>query len=458
MLRNNKYYYEDCYMYFTFDGVHSSTYNLFIENEGDLTIENSLGESSEFVSAMFQEGSYYMGTTKSQKTFTRKCAAEGLSLSQYKQMMKWLSVGKVGYLVFDNNPFWGWAVVLDSVGNAAVNDTSNGLIVQFEIVFKTVGSYCATNAYSAYLNLIDNTEASDGSTSSCNGLYNTSMLCNEYGIPAIYVENRDNNKRCVYIQSINNNHQYMNFSYDTNALTMDGSQFVLEHNVLKYVDLSISWKRLVNDVSNKHTINYYGDSNTVLMDNNLVEFMDDYFNYSYQSNGVLEFKSDVPVQIDDFKIENNTIILKKEDIDFLLLNGYNYICFTKYIKKNEAVYDTSEWNSGIYPAIYTTYIFFLNDDSNYTLTKISAGEYANYLTNSGYAVTADLGAEISSGIEVNSYFLLGNAQTGGLSNDNINKIDNSYNCYMGKMNKVNITLSGDETTNHIIEVFSYNNL
>ena len=58
MLINNSYYYEDKYMFFTFDGVHSSKYNLFIVNKNDLKIENSIGESSEYVSAMFQEGAY----------------------------------------------------------------------------------------------------------------------------------------------------------------------------------------------------------------------------------------------------------------------------------------------------------------------------------------------------------------------------------------------------------------
>ena len=131
-LEKNYYWYNDNCMYFTFKGVRSSDYHLFIQNNKELTIENTVGASSEYINATLQEGTYYMGTSRKQKTFKRKCAAEGLTLQQYKEMMTWLSVGTTGELVFDNNPYWGWTVVLDMVGDATFVGNNNNLIVEFE--------------------------------------------------------------------------------------------------------------------------------------------------------------------------------------------------------------------------------------------------------------------------------------------------------------------------------------
>ena len=83
----NKYWYEDEFMYFTFAGVTSSKYNLFIENDKNMSIVNTIGASSTFSNAYKQEGTYYLGTSRTQKTFKRKCASRGLTLDQYRDMM-----------------------------------------------------------------------------------------------------------------------------------------------------------------------------------------------------------------------------------------------------------------------------------------------------------------------------------------------------------------------------------
>ena len=46
------YWYNDEYMYFTFKGLHSSRYRLFMQNSKELTIENSVGATSEYSNAM----------------------------------------------------------------------------------------------------------------------------------------------------------------------------------------------------------------------------------------------------------------------------------------------------------------------------------------------------------------------------------------------------------------------
>lgn len=151
MLKNNgQYYYKDHEMYFWFDDIYSQKYNLFIENKNDLIFDNDIGASSEYNAAAYQEGTYYMGTKRNQKPIKRKCAAEGLTLSQYKEMMEWLTPGRAGFLVFDSNPYWGWTVVIDKIGNANRWGGMYNLAVEFEITFKTIGDYRAKNRYDAY--------------------------------------------------------------------------------------------------------------------------------------------------------------------------------------------------------------------------------------------------------------------------------------------------------------------
>lgn len=440
MLTNNKYYYTDKYMYFSFDGVHSSKYNLFIENNNNLTIENNIGQSSEFVSAMFQEGNYYMGTKRTQKTFKRKCAAEGLTLSQYKAMIKWLSVGKTGMLIFDSNPYWGWTVVLDTVGDATfVGDTSN-LIVQFELTFKTIGTYLARNAYQAYCDMSEVDIEVDSTMSTCNGYYNTTMSSNEYGIPVIYYEyNKElnqvrNNLYCV--QSVNNMHQHLNFSYVANKDASTSLKIV--NDGIEYVDLATYAS------GTEFVINYLGESNLILADDEIIELKNDLLNYNYQPNGILQLSSEQPKLLSSVIVESGQIFLDKNEIDDLLLNGYNYICFTKH--KNGIAYGEANWNGDTYPTKYETYLFFISSETknlNANLANVieTQLDYGNFLLNSMWTIYSD------------DYELPHTTLTIGEGNSSIvsfqtilnnslledNSIDwKSFTCYMGKSNFVNI--------------------
>ena len=180
MLRNNKYYYEDKYMYFTFNNIHSSKYNLFMKNSGsDLKFINNANSSSQFINPQYQNRAYYSGTNSPQKTFPLDVAAEGLTLHQYKEMMLWLKAGELGFLVFDSNPYWGWDVVLDKADDATYYEKSDGtLIVEFKVTFKTVGTTLARSVWPSYFR-VNSENASNKYTlidSSCG---------NEYGVPEI---------------------------------------------------------------------------------------------------------------------------------------------------------------------------------------------------------------------------------------------------------------------------------
>lgn len=144
MLRDNRqYYYEDCYMYFTFAGVYSKQYNLFITNSKGFTKVNTVGGSVKTETPDYQNRSYYLGTTKSKKTIKIDVATEGLSYDQYKEMMNWLEEGRTGFLYLDSDVDWGWDVVISKMGDATQNFTQHGGVYEFNIQFDTIGSYCA---------------------------------------------------------------------------------------------------------------------------------------------------------------------------------------------------------------------------------------------------------------------------------------------------------------------------
>ena len=463
MLKNNKYYYEDCYMYFTFNGIHSSVYNLFIQSKNDLKIENTIGAKSSFVSAAFQEGNYYTGTEKTQKTFKRKCAAEGLTLSQYKAMMKWLTVGTTGFLVFDSNPYWGWTVVLDTVGDATFMDGANNLVVEFELTFKTIGTYLARNRYPAYCDVTETMNDGDGSV--CNYKYNTTMCCNEYGIPVIYYEKDDDGQpinNIYYIQSVSNVHQHLNFTYVGNSSKETGLD--IEYNNVKYINLAT---KISSNNQKDFIIDYLGESNLILADNTIIELQDELLKYNYQGNGILQLPGETPVLLTSVKVEGGQIIMDKDEIDQLINNNYNFICFTREISDNTAMYDNTQWNVDEFPIKYETYLFLIGPnidglEAALQNTINNKTDYVNYLINSSMHVylntdNVDFNSQISTETESisNAKISFSSYMKNSLLSSDIDW--SLFKCYMGKSHLVTINCENDNDSKYLT-VVSCNNL
>lgn len=564
MLINNGYYYEDKYMFFTFDGVHSSKYNLFIVNKNDLKIENSIGESSEYVSAMFQEGAYYTGTKKVQKTFKRKCAAEGLTLSQYKEMMRWLAQGKRGFLSFDSNPWWGWTVVLDTVSDASIIERNDKLVVEFDVTWKTVGTFLARNMYETYYNN-DNEFAATDNNSICNNIYNDTMQSNEYGIPVIcresdfsyaeqinlselsigtnlkgarlyfsensagldiifengyYIEDKTYNteisfgtsfglwndkgelqveifrtngsdrydeekwkgleftfpsytdfiitgisigsldikysfpKADVYhIQGVNNEHQHINFFTKTNKDTTTDIKIL--HKPLGASEEKTYVSTSLKPNEEEKFYSYYGESNLVLLNDKIIE-QDEQLNSNYQPNGILQLQSIVPVLIKPLRIENGKtynidIIFDTSDFNTLLLNDYNYICFTKEESCiNNIEYSYDEWNELTYPKRYTTFLFFTDDSMEFKVNVAGEDVYVNSsFSPKSYMWKQTYG---NSSISYVSSFNLSDTQKEMLMGMDLE----NYTCYFGKSNRV--TIENNIQNNKFLTVVSCNNL
>lgn len=166
MLKNNAYRKNDKYLYFLFDGIHSSKYNLFITNNNNLQLVNNGKSTTSYVSPSYQDYTHYVGTTTGQKEFKYNVAAEGISLPEYKDMMKWLYNGHKGFLMLDYNNPWGYEVVLETVGDSTFQDTNRGLVVEFSLSFKTIGYHYAKQEFGSQYStteILEDTTSADSS-------------------------------------------------------------------------------------------------------------------------------------------------------------------------------------------------------------------------------------------------------------------------------------------------------
>lgn len=284
MLNDNKYYYEDKHLYFWFGGHHSSEYNLFITSKNDLKIENATGASTQYNNAMFQEGVYLLGTSRKQKTFKRKVAAEGLTLDKYKEMMLWLREGATGFLCFDSNPWWGWTVVLESTTDATASYAQDSIIVEFELTWKTIGSYLATNRYESMgIDVIP--DANTGYVITNN---------NPYGLPAFFCSSINNATRSYQIINIGNVHQQIDYIGTLNTETGSRFNVAVEQygDVVQYLDLQFAQFSQGDSIA----LEYYGSSGFTFADGRLAEEHQDFISSS-QPNGLLVLSGPAPLEV-----------------------------------------------------------------------------------------------------------------------------------------------------------------
>lgn len=186
MLKNNNYYYQDKYMFFTFNNIYSKDYNLFITSkDGSWNLITETGASPSFEAPQFQDKSYYLGTTRSQKSISWTVAAEGLTQPQIRKMFTWLKEGATGFLYRDIDTYWGYDVVLSKVGNPTIFSSYAGTsVIEFTLEFQTVGEFKARSRYNLTFDLASLVGGKvDGEE--CYKFEPDTALSNEYGIPEI---------------------------------------------------------------------------------------------------------------------------------------------------------------------------------------------------------------------------------------------------------------------------------
>ena len=401
MLNDNQYYYEDEFMYFNFNNVHSSEYNLFMVNTGDnIKIVNNTNSSTEYSSPAYQGTTYYLGTTKKQKEFKYNCAAKGLTFAKCRELFQWLSVGTLGYLILYDNPNWGYDVVLEEVGDAIKTKTGQDqYIVEFEITFKTVGTYLASSVYPSSLNDITNSSSKiiattkefiEGVEKTINYREYDNTIANEYGIPeidCIDIKNSTNHTTyTINLPSVCNEYSYLDFNFKAPPLEQFPS-FLLEVDkaikidtntndteYVKYVKYNITNSENLNAFTFKSKLGFLLQNNTIPAEQLIGKVS------SEQSQGLLSFDNIIPLKLklDEDSIKGNTLSLNPNEIDFInCLPNNNFICFVRQIENNDLSYSgvgyndsDKEWSNLRYSYQATIIYNFEVNNSKITLNNI----------------------------------------------------------------------------------------
>lgn len=466
-LEQGYYWYNDEYMYFSFNGHHSSKYHLFIQNSKELTIENAVGESSEYSNAMMQEGTYYLGTSRKQKTFKRKCAAELNNMQDYRRMMKWLTVGATGELVFDSDRYWGWSVVLDSVGDATFAVRGDLLIVEFEITFKTIGTYLAHSVYPATWIQpqpeYDQTGAITGYKQNMDIAYADVIGTNRYNIPTVFATtkiDKDSNNNNIfkidcYILDLGNIKQDFTL-YTAPDTSLTGATQLTIDSIIHYQDYD-NYGNIANkqnlttyliatfqDVDGKANFNSFEFNNlkSTLYVNELLAEDNTYCKQTIQPNGLMRFESNEPIELytQDIKKDGGstaiTITLDDESWDEFISGEFDYLCVSKKQMDHTG---------------YSIDAYVVNSDQDYKAEKISY---------TGISEIIDCNHESCN--KIGPYAINVQNRTITISNLVVDEnIDNTYQVYCGNIKHFSAIITNDDITSDIpfmIQVVSYNNL
>ena len=201
MLRNNIYAYEDDYMYFTFNGIHSSTYNLIQQNDlEDLKIYADRDTKVDFLQPKYQTGQYLLGVSNPQRKFPLKLVAENVTRVEIKKIIKWLEAGTVGTLSFDYSPDWQYDVVVSEMKdpNIYVLDDENHFIASFEVTFTTIEQSIAYNKFNSEFTIDAN---SIGSGQQYAGFNNSYFILANFDKNSIFCT-RTNSFQSIFIKVV----------------------------------------------------------------------------------------------------------------------------------------------------------------------------------------------------------------------------------------------------------------
>ena len=134
------------YTYFTFDGIPSSKYNLYIQNNGeDLSYPSQPNFENQLVSPLYQGTNFLAGVNETARVFNFNCWVDSITRKQMIDLKRWLSVKRVGKLILDYNPNFYYNVKLNQISDfkhLAFNEdeTAN---YEFQISFITVEDFSA---------------------------------------------------------------------------------------------------------------------------------------------------------------------------------------------------------------------------------------------------------------------------------------------------------------------------
>lgn len=175
MLKNNLFAYEDEYMYFTFNGTHSSMFNMFIQQpDFGIQIYSNRGTSVDFIQPAKQHGQFLLGVAHPQKPWSLDLVADAVSDFDIQQILQWLQPGSSGTLSFDNAPDWEYYSVITELKQTMRYPLENGLFVfTAAITFVSQEESVAHNKYVDHIQVeLEEIDTDHAHFSSRNNSYN----------------------------------------------------------------------------------------------------------------------------------------------------------------------------------------------------------------------------------------------------------------------------------------------
>lgn len=158
----------DRYMGFTWNGKNSvKEFGLFITNEAEeLKFTNAPSFSNDYVNPLYQNRSYFVGTSVERRSLTLNLAITETTLEEYRKVIKWLDIYSTGLFFFDYDKNYGYFAKIASItdGTKHILESSvNGdtYLVTFSITFETVSDFLGISRYTTIVPLFEYNENTD---------------------------------------------------------------------------------------------------------------------------------------------------------------------------------------------------------------------------------------------------------------------------------------------------------
>lgn len=137
----------DRFLYFTFNGRHSSEFDLFyINNGGDIVLPFTPVVKYNTVNPLYQNRTYIVGKNTNAKQLKLNVAADRKEMDQIDDIMEWLNPSVKGELSFDHRPDYTHQVYISNITDPTLipmesreNRIEN--VIYFEITFETYDTH-----------------------------------------------------------------------------------------------------------------------------------------------------------------------------------------------------------------------------------------------------------------------------------------------------------------------------
>ena len=303
MLKSN-YKYEDEYMYFTFKGVHSSKYNIVIQNDiEDLKLYVNSNISIDFTSPKNQNGQYVLGVSRPQRKIPLNIVAENLTRKDVIEIAKWLKSGSIGELGFDFSPDWVYDVILTTDKDINLYPIDDEYFtMSWELEFSTVNSSCARSKQKGWVQYEKDKSEIDETTTASRYIIQQTSINNFLGIPILQLNNPEDEdeeqdeeqytSHTIMINHIGTLNTNINIKYnrlynkdntqeddtqEDNAQednTQEDNAQEKDFSLLLYCN-NENYLRLNGKIKTGDIIEYKGANNLVFKNNKIIQELDD---------------------------------------------------------------------------------------------------------------------------------------------------------------------------------------